>query len=73
MQILSINERRNTITVQNSCPLCGKIQIKRFELAGFNKWRFGRAYIQDALSSSSADDREFLMTGICNDCFPKEI
>lgn len=61
----------NPITVSATCPFCGQKQHTKVDLSGFLAWRSG-VLIQDALPELSADDRELLLTGICQDCWPKE-
>jgi len=47
-----------------------------FDVVDLIKWRDGRGLIQDCLPYLSADEREFLMTGItpeeCGQAFPEE-
>ena len=69
MKVLSENDK--FVTIQNSCPFCGKTAVKQFPVLGFDMWNAG-SMIQNAFPQASADDREFLMTGICNECFPSE-
>lgn len=69
LKIISTNE--NTITVENTCPFCGKARSIQVAGKAFMKWQEGEL-IQNAMPNASADDRELLMTGMCDDCFPKD-
>lgn len=44
------------LTITRNCPFCNTPQTKEF-------------VIQDAMPNLSADDREFLITGICPKCW----
>ena len=69
MKVLS--EHNGKVTVQNNCPFCGKSEIKKFDQEGFDDWSSGEL-IQNAMPNVSPSDREFLITGICDKCFPSE-
>lgn len=58
-------------TVTRNCPFCGKEQTMQFNINDFEVWRSG-VLIQNAMPNATPDEREFLMTGICNKCFPSE-
>lgn len=68
--IILVNGPPNTL-VENICPFCGKCRTKLFRTKEFDAWQSGEL-IQNAMPNASPDDREFLITGMCNDCFPKE-
>ena len=59
------------ITLTSKCPFCGTERQKEFDEEQYRKYQAG-AYIQDAMPDTSPDDREFLLTGICPDCWHKE-
>lgn len=59
-----------SIVLERPCPFCGKTQSKSFPKEGLKKWTDG-ALIQKAMPNVTPSDREFLMTGICDDCWPK--
>lgn len=59
------------VVVRTQCPMCRKFADVSVPRAGLTQMRAG-AYVQDAFPSLSSSDREKLMTGICDDCFPKE-
>lgn len=58
-------------TITKACPFCGKVQEVEFPVEGVDKYMDG-ALIQDAFPELSASQREILMTGICDDCWPIE-
>lgn len=58
----------HTYTFKGHCVICEtlvKVDVLGKELF---QYRHGKA-IQDALTSNTDDEREFLMTGICGKCF----
>ena len=62
-----------TISVKTQCPFCGKVRVlENIPRHRFFEWKEGYKNIQDALPELSADDREALMTGICNKCYPTD-
>ncbi len=69
MIIIATNDK--TVTIENTCPFCKKSRTLQVAKEAFNNWSTGMA-IQRAMPNASADDREFFITGMCNDCFPKD-
>ena len=62
----------STCTLTRTCPFCGKehsITVDTIALADGTKKRNEGALIQHAYPSFSADEREFLNTGICPKCW----
>jgi hypothetical protein len=59
-----------TVLVQVECPFCHGIDLVEAPMEGYVAW-MGGAYIQDALPGLSPAQRELLMSGICDACFPK--
>lgn len=61
-----------TCTLTRTCPFCGKehsITVDQNALTeGMQKYKEG-ALIQNAFPTFSADEREFLTTGICPTCW----
>lgn len=61
------------ITVQGKpCPFCNKegLTLRVWE-NDWNAYANGRGvFIQNAFPYLTADERESLQTGICNDCYP---
>ena len=60
------------VNVKATCPSCGKTQIISVDLQDLQMWQCGAALIQDAMPYLTPSEREMLMTGLCDDCFPKE-
>lgn len=67
----------NSTLLQTICPLCGK---QYTFVVGMNPCEFTQRYdeylagdiIQNCFPEFDADTREFIHTGICNDCFPND-
>lgn len=60
----------NTCKVEVRCPMCGKSYTVIVPHDGFIAWRNG-GRIQDCLPTLSNEERESLMTGICDDCWER--
>ena len=57
--------------INESLPFCvvkSQVSVKQEE---YIAWQQGEL-IQNAMPSLSPADRELLMTGMCDDCFPSE-
>jgi hypothetical protein len=52
------------------CVDCREIKTITIPTDGYKLWNEG-AFIQNALRSTSADDRELLLSHICKDCYEK--
>ena len=61
---------KDTITIANQCPWCGKHYTFDVPTKGYDAWRSG-TLIQYAFPSLSATEREYLLTGYCDDCQKK--
>lgn len=59
-----------SVSIKKSCPFCGKVQQKVFDADAYRKWQNG-ANVQDCFPDRTADDREFLITGICHECWDR--
>ena len=57
-----------TVTVHGPCYMCHVPQSVTADAAGFAKFEAGD-YVQDCLPELSADEREFLLSGICPTCW----
>ena len=55
-------------TFNTNCPICHNPSIIQVPDHEYMEWQLG-AYIQDAMPSLTADEREQLLTGICPDCW----
>ena len=58
----------NKILVEGTCRLCGKVHSFVADFEGVVAWQSGEL-IQNALPEVSASDREFLISGICPNCW----
>ena len=60
------------ITLNRMCPICGNhhsIDVNKDEyIKGIKLYRSG-LHIQDAFPEFTPSQREFLMTGICDNCW----
>lgn len=67
----------NSTWIKTVCPLCGK---QYTFVVDMNPEEFSKRFdvymagglIQDVFPEFDADTREFIKTGICNDCYPSE-
>jgi hypothetical protein len=57
--------------IETTCPICQSNHDVVVEVAALHKWQSG-ALIQDAFPMLSASERELLITGICDNCWPEE-
>lgn len=51
------------------CPFCGKKRVVTVNSEDYDKWENGEL-VQIAFPYLSASDREALITGICDECWP---
>lgn len=60
-----------TVVVQRTSPFSGKQNVRHIQMrpGDYHRWKQG-VMIQNAFSYMSADDREFLMTGITPEEWP---
>ena len=56
------------LIIIRNCPFCHTPHTKEFDEEQYRKYEAGTR-IQDAMPNASADDREFLITGICHKCW----
>ena len=54
-----------------SCRLCEKLFDFTANLEDYNEWRKGEKNIQDCFPYLNPDQRELLLSGICNTCWDK--
>lgn len=62
----------DTATVTSTCPYCASKRTMEVELNSLHDWAINGRLIQSAFPDMSPTDREALMTGICDDCWPEE-
>ena len=64
-----------TAVVAAPCRHCDAVHELTVNVEGFVNWQAGE-FIQDALPELSADERELLISGTCDECwqrfFPEE-
>lgn len=53
-----------------ACVFCKKYHIIKVSEKGYKKWKAGEL-IQRALPKLSADERELLISGTCQECWDK--
>lgn len=58
----------SSVLITKKCPFCRRAYQRTFPTDGYRAWENG-ALIQDALPNETADAREFLITGICPECW----
>jgi hypothetical protein len=59
-----------SVLITKSCPFCHRRYQKNFDADAYKRWQ-GGVNVQDAFPDRSSDDREFLVTGICPECWDK--
>ena len=59
----------NIIKIETMCPFCGKKHVVTVKSEDYDKWENGEL-IQRAFPYLTPSEREALITGICDDCFP---
>jgi len=59
------------LAIEIQCPFCGVINVVEAKPEEYEAWRQGEL-IQIAMPSLNAAQRELLMTGMCDDCFPSK-
>jgi hypothetical protein len=68
-------ECQGTIVLETTCPFCGKKQMLVLEGNRAIAYKQGKEsyergmLMQNAFPFLTADEREFIMTGICHDCW----
>lgn len=58
----------SSVLITKTCPFCERNYQRAFNFDGYCAWKNG-ALVQDAFPNETADAREFLITGICPECF----
>ena len=57
------------VIVSNPCVFCHKIHEVEIPEEGYFNWFFNGMAIQNAMPNTPAEDREFLISGICPTCW----
>lgn len=58
----------SSVLIIKTCPFCERRYRRAFPTDGYYAWKKG-ALVQDAFPNEPADALEFLITGICPECF----
>lgn len=56
------------VLIRRECPFCEKTHILIVPAEGWTAYNNG-VLIQDAFPNMTADEREFILTGICPECW----
>lgn len=63
----------STIILSRVCPFCGKKHSMEFDKKayqeGYHKYYHRRVLLQHAFPTFTPSQREFIKTGICDDCW----
>lgn len=59
------------MTILTTCPICGKVNEVNVKFEDYLRWQEG-ALIEDAFPYLSVDEKEFLLSGMCPECWDKE-
>lgn len=68
--MLAINDNSN-VRIVSTCPFCGKTNRVVVSSADYESWKNGTP-AQIAFTYLTASDRELLISGICDECWPAE-
>lgn len=58
--------------IRCTCPFCGNpsdITLDNDQYARYKRWDAGEGLVQNMLPELSTDDKERLISGICNKCW----
>ena len=56
------------LSINRKCVVCGKEREIKVPKEDYERWKAG-LFIQEAMPTVSAEDREFLMSDVCSECF----
>ena len=57
------------VTIICTCPRCHKVHEVVVDFEDYTNYQMGDANIQDAFPYLSANEREYILTGFCEDCW----
>ena len=57
------------ISIKTTCPICNKEHIVNVQEKDWDNYKNNNELVQNAFPYLTADERELLITGICNDCW----
>jgi hypothetical protein len=72
LQYGTLGNGPKSVSITGKCIFCGKHQVVKMSAQEYGAFNFSDALIQNALPNHSADDIEFLISGICPKCFPSD-
>jgi hypothetical protein len=64
-----LEQMDTTFKIACECPFCGNVRHIVVDINSYTRWQSGEL-IQRAFPKLSPSQREGLMTGICDSCFP---
>ena len=61
------------MNIPRICPMCGKLTHKELDVTVDQLLRYerGTELIQEVFPDLTADEREFIMSGYCDECMEK--
>ena len=60
-----------SVLIKKECPFCHRVFQNTFDADKYRQWKAGEGNVQDIFHDRTPDDREFLITGICPECWDK--
>lgn len=57
------------ITVECYCPFCGKLNEVVVYFEDYCTWQFEGGRVQDVFPYLTPSEREYLISGICDECW----
>lgn len=61
----------SSVLIRKPCPFCHRQYQHTFNADKYRKWKACEGNVQDIFPEYTADEREFLVTGICPECWDK--
>lgn len=59
----------HSVTIICTCPRCHKVHEVVVDFEDYTNYQMGDVNIQDAFPYLSANEREYILTGFCEDCW----
>lgn len=60
---------KTEIHIGGHCNMCGGFQVIQMSPKQFQQWAYAEKLIQDIFPDMDSDDREFLISRNCGECF----
>lgn len=57
------------MTVECFCPFCGKLNEVKVNFEDYCAWQFEGGRAQDVFPYLTPSEREYLISGICDECW----